>query len=134
MLDFGSIRIFPARIRKAYLGMAVAMLDDDEDEMAKHLVRLGFIGKDDDPAPMIHMMQIFCEPILQDRDFNPREYDSMEKTMEIAQIGFENRMFRAPGHRLFLGRALVGLDSYLKQLGTVANFHRLFVECVEAAV
>ncbi len=134
MLDFGSIRVFPAKIRKAYLGMAVAMLEDDEDEMAKHLVRLGFIGKDDDPAPMIHMMQIFCEPILQDRDFDPREYDSMEKTMEIAQIGFENRLFRAPGHRLFLGRALVGLDSYLKQLGTVANYHRLFVECVEAAV
>jgi hypothetical protein len=57
----------------------------------------------------------------------------MEKTMEIAQIGIENRLFRAPGHRLFLGRALVGLDSYLKQLGTVRNWHRIFAECVESA-
>jgi len=133
MLDFGSIRIFPPKIRKAYLGMAAAMLDADDDAMAIHLLRLGFIGKNDDPAAMIRMMRIFCEPILEDREFDPRDYDSMEKAMEIAQIGFENRQFRAPGHRLFLGRALVGLDSYLKQLGTVANYHRLFAECVESA-
>lgn len=133
MLDFGSIRIFPAKIRKAYLGFAGGMLERDYESVGEHLVQLGFIGSKDDPAPMIRMMEIFCEPILQDREFNPREYDSMEKTMEIAQIGFENRLFRAPGHRLFLGRALVGLDSYLKQLGTVRNWHRLFAECVENA-
>ena len=28
-------------------------------------------------------------------------------------------------------RALIGLDSYLKQLGTVTNWHRVFKECVE---
>ena len=31
----------------------------------------------------------------------------------------------------FLTRALIGLDSYLKQLGTVTNWHRVFKECVE---
>jgi len=133
MMDFGGIRIFPAKIRKAYLGFASGMLARDYDSVSDYLLQLGFIGERDDPAPMIRMMEIFCEPILQDREFDPREYDSMEKTMEIAQIGIENRLFRAPGHRLFLGRALVGLDSYLKQLGTVRNWHRLFAECVESA-
>ncbi len=133
MLDFGSIRVFPAKIRKAYLAMAVALLEDEDDDLGGALLDLDFIGPDDDPAPMVHIMKIFCEPILQDRDYDPREYDSMEKTMEMAQIGFENRIFRAPGHRLFLGRALVGLDSYLKQLGTVTNYHQLFAECVDAA-
>jgi hypothetical protein len=51
--------------------------------------------------------------------------------MEIASIGIEHRLFKAPGHRVFLGRALIGLDSYLKQLGTVTNWHRVFKECVE---
>ncbi len=133
MLDFGSIRILPAKIRKAYLGLAIGMLEEDGDGMADCLLKLGFIGKKDDPAPMIRILQIFCAPILQDREYNPREYDTMETTMEIAQIGFENRLFRSPGHRLFLGRALVGLDSYLKQLGTVCNYHRVFAECVEDA-
>ncbi len=133
MLDFGSIRILPAKIRKAYLGLAIGMLDEDGDRMADCLLKLGFIGKKDDPAPMIRILQIFCEPILHDREYDPREYDTMEITMEIAQIGFENRLFRSPGHRLFLGRALVGLDSYLKQLGTVHNYHRVFAECVDDA-
>ena len=35
-------------------------------------------------------------------------------------------MFKSPGHRVFLVRALVGLESYVQQLGTVTNWHRLF--------
>ena len=71
--------------------------------------------------------------MLTDADYDPRSYDSMERAMEIAQIGFEHRLFKAPGHRVFLMRALVGLDSYVQQLGTVTNWHRLFRECVERA-
>ncbi|MGH7963718.1 MAG: hypothetical protein ACRERD_18150, partial [Candidatus Binatia bacterium] len=59
-------------------------------------------------------------------------YNTVEKAMEITAIGLENRIFNAPGHRLFLLRALVGLDSYIQQFGTVTNWHRLFRECVES--
>ena len=55
----------------------------------------------------------------------------MEKGFEVASIGFENRIFKTPGHRLFLARALIGLDAYLKQFGTVINWHREFTACVE---
>jgi hypothetical protein len=34
---------------------------------------------------------------------------------------------------VFLLRALVGLESYVKQLGTVTNWRRVFEEEVEAA-
>ncbi len=27
----------------------------------------------------------------------------------------------------------MGLDSYIQQFGTVANFHRLFLECISEA-
>jgi len=50
------------------------------------------------------------------------------RAMEVASIGFEHRIFKSPGHRVFLGRALLGLESYVQQLGTVANWHRLFRE------
>ncbi len=53
--------------------------------------------------------------------------------MEIAAIGFEHRIFKAPGHRVFLVRALIGLESYVQQLGTVTNWHRVFKECVARA-
>jgi predicted unusual protein kinase regulating ubiquinone biosynthesis (AarF/ABC1/UbiB family) len=132
ILDFGSIRVFPDEIRRAYHGLASAILNRDAEAVAKCSVQLGFIGEDDDPTGIQRIMAVVFEPVLVDRDYDPRDYDSMERGMEIAQIGFEHRLFKAPGHRVFLGRALMGLDAYLKQLGTVTNYHRLFRECVES--
>ena len=93
---------------------------------------LGFLGPEDDPQPMHEIMDIIFEPVLVDRPYDPRDYNSIEKAMEIATIGFEHRLFKSPGHRVFLDRALLGLDAYLKQLGTVANYYRLFRECVRS--
>ena len=131
ILDFGSIRIFPEDIRKAYHTLAGAILRRDRRTMAQCFVRLGYLDPEDDPEPMVKIMDVIFEPVLVDRKYDPRKYDSLEKGMEIASIGFEHRLFKAPGHRVFLGRALIGLDSNLKQLGTVANWHRVFKECVE---
>jgi predicted unusual protein kinase regulating ubiquinone biosynthesis (AarF/ABC1/UbiB family) len=131
ILDFGSIRIFPEEIRRAYHQLAAAILRRDERVMARCFVALGFLDKDDDPKPMVKIMDVIFEPVLADRPYDPRDYDSLERGMEIAAIGLENRLFKAPGHRVFLARALLGLDAYLKQLGTVANWHRVFKQCVE---
>ena len=131
ILDFGSIRIFPETIRKAYHGTAAAILRRDERTIAQCCVRLGFLNKGDDPAPLIRILYLIFEPVMVDRVYDPRDYNSIEKGMEAASIGLENRLFNAPGHRVFLARALIGLDAYLKQFGTVANWHRIFNECVE---
>lgn len=132
ILDFGSIRILPDEIRRAYHGLAAAVLQRDEKKMADCFVRLGFLDKGDDPRPMIDIMYVIFEPVLKDQVFDPRRYDSLDKAMKIAAIGLEHRLFKTPGHRVFLDRALLGLDSYLKQLGTVTNWHRIFKECVES--
>jgi predicted unusual protein kinase regulating ubiquinone biosynthesis (AarF/ABC1/UbiB family) len=131
ILDFGSIRIFPEPIREAYHGLAAAILRRDKGAMADCFIRLGFLDRGDDPEPMIQIMDVIFEPVLVDRKYDPRRYDSLQRGMEVATIGFEHRLFKAPGHRVFLARALIGLDSYLKQLGTVTNWHRVFKDCVE---
>jgi predicted unusual protein kinase regulating ubiquinone biosynthesis (AarF/ABC1/UbiB family) len=131
ILDFGSIRIFPEPIRKGYHDLARAILARDEAAMANCFVRLGFLDKGDDPKPMVRIMYIVFEPVMIDRPYDPRTFNSVEKGMEIASIGFEARIFKAPGHRVFLDRALMGLDAYLKQFGTVTNWHREFKACVE---
>jgi predicted unusual protein kinase regulating ubiquinone biosynthesis (AarF/ABC1/UbiB family) len=131
ILDFGSIRIFPEEIRKGYHRLAAGILRNDLRAMAESFVTLGFIDKGDDPKPMIKIMHVIFEPVLTDRRYDPRDYDSLDRGMQIATIGLENRLFKAPGHRVFLARALIGADAYLKQLGTVANWHRVFKECVE---
>jgi predicted unusual protein kinase regulating ubiquinone biosynthesis (AarF/ABC1/UbiB family) len=131
ILDFGSIRIFPEAIRRGYHALAAAILRGDEKAMAGAFVRLGFLDRGDDPTPMIEIMHVIFEPVLVDKRYDPRDYDSLDRGMQIAAIGLEHRLFKAPGHRVFLARALLGLDAYLKQLGTVANWHRVFKECVE---
>lgn len=131
ILDFGSIRIFPEEIRKAYHQLAKAILARDKLTMADCFVRLGFLDPDDNPEPLVRIMYVMFEPVLEDRVYNPRDFNSVEKTMQIASIGLENRIFKAVGHRVFLARALMGLDAYVKQFGTVTNWHREFKRCVE---
>ncbi len=131
MLDFGSIRIFPESIRSGYHRLAKAILVHDVPAMAQCFVQLEYIDPEDDPRPMVRIMEIIFEPVLKDRPYDPRAYNTVEKGLQIATIGIENRVFKEPGHRLFLARALMGLDAYLKQLGTVTNWHREFKRCVE---
>ncbi|MBI4517337.1 MAG: AarF/ABC1/UbiB kinase family protein [Deltaproteobacteria bacterium] len=131
ILDFGSIRIFPEPIRGAYHRLARAILARDEATMADCCVRLGFLDRGDDPKAIVRILYIIFEPVLADRRYDPRDFKSVEKGMEVASIGFEARLFKTPGHRVFLARALMGLDAYLKQLGTVINWHREFKACVE---
>jgi predicted unusual protein kinase regulating ubiquinone biosynthesis (AarF/ABC1/UbiB family) len=132
MLDFGSVRVFPEEIRKSYLKLARAILSKDEQTMARCFVELGYLDADQDPAPLVRVMYIMFEGLIDDRDFDPRDFDSVAKTMEITTIGIENRIFNAPGHRLFLVRALLGLDGYIHQFGTVTNWHRLFRTCIQS--
>jgi predicted unusual protein kinase regulating ubiquinone biosynthesis (AarF/ABC1/UbiB family) len=131
MLDFGSVRVFPEEIRKGYHTLAKAILARDEKTMARCFVLLGYLDPGVDPAPLVRIMYSMFEPVLEDRVFDPRDFDSVGKTMEITAIGLENRIFNVPGHRLFLVRALLGLDSYVHQFGTVTNWHRLFRGCID---
>ncbi len=132
ILDFGSVRVFPEEIRRAYHRLAQALLRQDEKTMAHCFVLLGYLDPEGDPAPLIRIMKVVFEPVLQDRVYDPKDFHSVEKAMEVATISLENRLFKTPGHRLFLLRALLGLEAYVQQLGTVANWHRLFRRCVEA--
>jgi predicted unusual protein kinase regulating ubiquinone biosynthesis (AarF/ABC1/UbiB family) len=133
MLDLGSVRVFPEPIRAAYVALARGVLDDDTAAMSDAFIRLGFLDRDDDPTPMIRIMRIIFEPVLKDRRWDPRDYRGVDRAMEVASIGLEHRIFKAPGHRVFLMRALVGLESYVQQFGTVANWHRLFREALARA-
>lgn len=132
ILDFGSIRIFPDDIRRAYTRLARAIVERDRASTGRALVDLGFLDAADDPEPLIRILDIIFEPVLEDRDYDPRAFDSVARGKEIATISLQHRIFKAPGHRVFLERALLGLDAYLKRLGTVTNWHRLYCECLDA--
>ncbi len=131
MLDFGSVRVFPKEIRLDYLALAKAIVERDEEEMTRCFVSLGYLDPGDTPEPLIRIMYLIFEPVMEDRVYDPHDFHSAEKSVEVTAISLENRIFNAPGHRLFLVRALLGLEAYVQQFRTVTNWQRLFWECIE---
>jgi len=133
VLDFGSIRVFPEELRLSYLRLARALLDGDRREMAAACRALDYLGDGDSPEAMITILENLLEPLLEDREYDFRGYRSVDKAMQVAALAIEKGLYRTPGHRVFLVRALVGLEAYVKQLGTVANWRRMFAEAVAEA-
>jgi hypothetical protein len=76
------------------------------------------------------MIHILCEPIEVDAPFDPRTFDVVERAGQVAQVAFTHRIFNAPAHQVFLVRALLGVDGYLKTIAPVRNWHRIFRDIV----
>ncbi len=133
ILDFGSIRVFPEDLRRAYLRLAHALLEDNRREMIAACRDLDYLGRDDLPEAMIEILLTLLEPLLEDREYDFARYRPLDKAMRVAAVAIEKGLYRTPGHRVFLVRALVGLETHVKQLGTVANWRRIFAEEVDAA-
>lgn len=132
MLDFGSVRFFSDDVREAYRRLALAVLRRDETAMAEAFLELGYLEAKDDPAPLIRIMYLLFEPVLEDRVYDPHDFRAVDKAREVTTISLRHRLFKTPGHRLLLVRALLGLEAYVQQFGTVTNWHRIFRRCAEA--
>ncbi len=130
ILDFGCIRILPPGLRDAYRDLNRALLEDDEPLFRDALLRLEFLNPEDDHRPMRDILRRLFAPLLVDRKVDPREYKSMEELSAAVQRGLAAGYWKAPPHRVFLDRVLLGIDGYLKLAGTVANWHRIYKKWV----
>lgn len=126
ILDFGCIRILPPELRTAYRDMTRALLEDDDRLLHDSFVRLDFLNPEDDPVPMADLLKKMFGPVLRDRPIDPRKYDSVEMASQALRTGIKAGYWKAPPHRIFLDRVLIGIDGYLKLAGTVANWHEIF--------
>ena len=130
LLDFGCIRVLPPPIRDAYRDLNRAMLEDDDPLFRDALIRLDFLNPDDDHKPMRKILRRILDPVLKDRPVDPRKYDSIEQAMLAAQDAIRAGYWKRPPHAIFLDRVMIGLDAYLKQSGTVTNWHRIWKKWV----
>jgi predicted unusual protein kinase regulating ubiquinone biosynthesis (AarF/ABC1/UbiB family) len=130
ILDFGCIRVLPPDLRAAYRDLNRALLEDDDELLRDSLVRLDFLNPEDDHEPMRDILQRLFAPLLVDRKVDPREYKSMDELSAAVQRGIQAGYWKAPPHRVFLDRVLIGIDGYLKLAGTVANWHRIYKKWV----
>lgn len=130
ILDFGCIRILSSELREAYRDLNRALLENDEELFRDAVIRLEFINPDDDHRPMLAITRRLFGPLLVDREVDPRQYKSMEELSAAVRKGIAAGYWKAPAHRVFLDRVLIGMDGYLKLSGTVANWHRIYEKWV----
>jgi len=133
VLDFGSVRHFSESVRRASLQLAEAIIAHDDRSLAAALVRLGYIDRDQDPAPMVRIIYILFEPVITDRMYHPEEYNAVAKAATVGELAFEHKLYKSPRHSIFLLRALIGLDGIMKGLAVKMNYSALFRECVRSA-
>jgi ubiquinone biosynthesis protein len=133
VLDFGSVRHFSEAVRRASLQLAEAIIVHDDRAMAAALLRLGYIDREQDPAPMVQIIYILFEPVITDRMYHPDEFDAVGKAAMVGELAFEHKLYKSPRHSIFLLRALIGLDGIMKGLGVKMNYCALFRDCVRNA-
>jgi ubiquinone biosynthesis protein len=133
VLDFGSVRHFSETVRRASLQLAEAIIERNDRSVAAALLKLGYIDREQDPAPMVRIIYILFEPVITDRMYHPNEYDAVAKAAMVGELAFEHKLYKSPRHSIFLLRALIGLDGIMKGLGVRMNYAALFRECVQNA-
>ncbi|MBV8056098.1 MAG: AarF/ABC1/UbiB kinase family protein [Deltaproteobacteria bacterium] len=133
VLDFGSVRHFSESVRRASLQLAEAVIAHDDRSLAAALLKLGYIDRGQDPAPMVQIIYILFEPVITDRMYHPDEYDAVAKAATVGELAFEHKLYKSPRHSIFLLRALIGLDGIMKGLGVKMNYCALFREGVRSA-
>ena len=133
VLDFGSVRHFSDAVRRASLQLAKAIIAHDDRSVAAALLKLGYIDREQDPAPMVQIIYILFEPVITDRKYHPAEYDAVAKAATVGELAFAHKLYKSPRHSIFLLRALIGLDGIMKGLGVEMNYCALFRECVRSA-
>jgi ubiquinone biosynthesis protein len=134
VLDFGSVRRFSEPVRKGYLQVSKAILDKDDKSLAAGMVKLGYIDRADDPAPMVQVMHILFEPIYTKGEFDPTSYDTVKKAQQVGELALENKLYKSPDHSVFLLRALVGLEGIITRLAVKDDYRSIFERCVERAL
>jgi len=133
ILDFGSVRHFSEQVRRSSLLLAQSLLKRDDRGIGAALLKLGYLERDQNPAPLVAIIYLLFEPVITDRPFHPDEYDAIGKAATVGEMAFEHKLYKSPPHSIFLLRALIGLDGIMKGLGVRMNYSAMFRQCVRQA-
>jgi predicted unusual protein kinase regulating ubiquinone biosynthesis (AarF/ABC1/UbiB family) len=137
LLDFGCIRIFPARFVKGVIDLYHALERDDRELAAEAYRSWGFGDLSHELIDVLNRWARFVYgPLLDDRDRmiqerakpgsdGPRLVDDVHR--DLHRLGG----IAPPRTFVFMDRAAVGLGSVFLHLRARVNWHRLFHELIE---
>ena len=138
LLDFGCVRVFPARFVGGVVDLYRALRQDDFDAAYAAYEAWGFSGLSRELVEVLNVWARFIYgPIIDDRvrtvadGVKPGEYGRRE-AFRVRQLLKEKGPVTIPREFVFMDRAAIGLGAAYLRLGAELNFHRLFEESLEA--
>jgi predicted unusual protein kinase regulating ubiquinone biosynthesis (AarF/ABC1/UbiB family) len=137
LLDFGCIRIFPARFVDGVVELYRGLQRDDRDRVVGAYEIWGFKGLDNELIDILNIWARFIYgPLLEDRvrtiadGISPAHYGRRE-AFQVHRALKEKGPVRVPREFVFMDRAAIGLGGVFIHLGAELNFYRLFNEALE---
>jgi predicted unusual protein kinase regulating ubiquinone biosynthesis (AarF/ABC1/UbiB family) len=137
LLDFGCVRVFPARFLEGVVGLYRGLKADDRDQIAHAYEVWGFKNLN---GPLIEALTLWARfiygPLLDDRvrtiadNVPPAEYgrrEAFEVRRRLKSLG----PVLIPREFVFMDRAAIGLGAAFLHLRAELNFGAMFAESVE---
>jgi len=137
LLDYGCIRIFPARFVGGVVDLYHGLLRGDEDLVVHAYETWGFRGLSRELIGILNIWARFIYgPLLDDRvrtiadGVKPSEY-GRRQAFEVHRALREKGPVKVPREFVFMDRAAIGLGAVFLHLQAELNFYRLFNEAIE---
>ncbi len=136
LLDFGAIRIFPARFMTGVIELYRAVETDDEDRAFHAYQTWGFTDITRDTMQVLNEWARFLyEPLLDDRVRRIQETDDLNygrATAERVHAGLQRTGgVRPPREFVLMDRSAIGLGSVFLRLRAELNWSRMFHELID---
>ncbi len=136
LLDFGCIRIFPARFVKGVIDLYWALVREDRDLAVSAYEIWGFKDLGDELIDILNEWARFLYgPLMEDRSRPIEETNTSHEGRRVA-IRVAQRLREAggvmpPREFVFMDRAAIGLGGVFLHLRAEVNWHRLFMDLIE---
>lgn len=135
LLDFGCIRVFPARFIRGVIDLYEAMRDKDIDKAHHAYTVWGFKDLTHEKMAVLNLWAEFLyEPLMEDRPRRIQESDDPQFGRRVAmQVHAGLKRIggvKPPREFVLMDRAAIGLGSVFLRLKAELNWHRLFNELI----
>ncbi len=136
LLDFGAIRVFPAKFVRGVIDLHEAIRENDMDRAHHAYEQWGFVDLSREKMEILNQWARFIyEPLMEDRVRRIQENDDPNFGRSVAEkvhAGLKTTGgVRPPREFLLMDRSAVGLGSVFLRLKAELNWHRLFYEMIE---
>jgi predicted unusual protein kinase regulating ubiquinone biosynthesis (AarF/ABC1/UbiB family) len=136
LLDFGAIRVFPAKFVRGVIDLYEAVRDNDDDKAHHAYTTWGFTDLSREKMAVLNIWARFLyEPLMQDRVRRIQETNDPQYGREVAErvhAGLKRTGgVKPPREFMLMDRSAIGLGGVFLRLGAELNWSRLFHGLIE---